>query len=67
MAELAVEALRKRGANRILVVSRTLERAQALVQRWSAQATTFENLQTVLEFADVLISLHKCSTYHHHV
>ncbi len=56
MAELAVEALRKRGANRILVVNRTLERAQALVQRWNAQATTFENVQTTLECADVLIS-----------
>ncbi len=32
MAELAVEALRKRGAQKILVVNRTLERAQDLVQ-----------------------------------
>jgi len=56
MAELAVEALRKRGANRILVVNRTLERAQSLVQRWNAEATTFENVQTALESADVLIS-----------
>jgi glutamyl-tRNA reductase len=56
MAELAVEALRKRGANRILVVSRTLERAQALVQRWNAEATTFENLNDALGRADVLIS-----------
>lgn len=56
MAELAVEALRKRGASRILVVNRTLERAQALVQRWNAQATTFENLDTALSCADVLIS-----------
>jgi glutamyl-tRNA reductase len=56
MAELAVEALRKRGANRILVVSRTLERAQGLVQRWNAQATTFENINEALTGADVLIS-----------
>jgi glutamyl-tRNA reductase len=56
MAELAVEALRKRGANRILVVGRTLDRAQALVQRWNAQATTFENIEAALEAADVLIS-----------
>ena len=56
MAELAVEALRKRGANRILVVSRTLERAQALVQRWNAEATTFENINDALGRADVLIS-----------
>ncbi len=56
MAELAVEALRKRGANQILVVNRTLERAQALIQRWEAQATTFENLGTALISADILIS-----------
>lgn len=56
MAELAVEALRKRGANRILVVSRTLERAEGLVQRWNAHATTFENIHTALSSADILIS-----------
>ena len=56
MAELAVEALRQRGANRILVVNRTLERAQALVQRWDAQAATFENIHTALASADILIS-----------
>ena len=56
MAELAVEALRKRGAKQILVVNRTLERAHALAQRWDAQATTFENLHTALVSADILIA-----------
>jgi len=56
MAELAVEALRKRGVDRILVVNRTLERAQALAQRWDAQATTFENLNTALTSTDILIA-----------
>jgi glutamyl-tRNA reductase len=56
MAELAVEALRKRGANRILVVNRTLERAQAIADRWDAQITTFENLNSALASADILIS-----------
>ena len=56
MAELAVEALRKRGANRILVVNRTLERAQSLVKRWEAQATTFENINAALTSADILIA-----------
>ena len=56
MAELAVEALRKRGANRILVVNRTLERAHALALRWDAQAATFENLNTALTSADILIA-----------
>jgi len=56
MAELAVEALRKRGANRILVVNRTLERAHSLAQRWDAQATTFENINAALISADILIA-----------
>ena len=56
MAELAVEALRKRGAQKILVVNRTLERARDLVQRWDAQATTFENILPALKSADILIS-----------
>jgi glutamyl-tRNA reductase len=56
MAELAVEALRKRGANRVLVVNRTLERAHAIADRWSAEITTFENLESALLSADILIS-----------
>lgn len=56
MAELAVEALRKRGANRITVVNRTLERSHALARRWGAQTATFEDLKTTLASADILIS-----------
>jgi glutamyl-tRNA reductase len=56
MAELAVEALRKRGAQKILVVNRTLERAHALAQRWNAQTATFEHLHNALVSADILIS-----------
>lgn len=56
MAELAVEALRKRGADRILVVNRTLERAHVIADRWGAQITTFENLDSALVSADILIS-----------
>ncbi len=56
MAELAVEALRKRGAQRILVVNRTLGRAQRLAQRWEAEAATFENLEEALQRADILIA-----------
>lgn len=56
MAELAVEALRKRGARHILVVNRTIERAHTLSQRWDARNTTFEHLDTALESADILIA-----------
>jgi glutamyl-tRNA reductase len=56
MAELAVEALRKRGAQKILVVNRTLERAHMIADRWGAEITTFENLNDALISADILIS-----------
>jgi glutamyl-tRNA reductase len=56
MAELAVEALRKRGASKILVLNRTLERAKTLAKRWRAQASTFERMDEALSIADVLIS-----------
>jgi glutamyl-tRNA reductase len=56
MAELAVESLRKRGAQKILVVNRTLERAHALAQRWDAESATFEHLHSALVSADILIA-----------
>lgn len=56
MAELAVEALRKRGAARVLVLNRTLERAAGLAKRWQAEASTFEYLDDALSAADVLVS-----------
>jgi glutamyl-tRNA reductase len=56
MAELTVEALRKRGVEKIRVVNRTLERAHALADRWGATASTFEYLYESLGEADILIS-----------
>ena len=56
MAELAVEALRKRGAMKILVVNRTLDRALALAERWGAETSTFEHLSEALLRADILIA-----------
>jgi glutamyl-tRNA reductase len=56
MAELAVEALRKRGVQKILVVNRTLERALVLAQHWDARADTFENLYAALISADIVVS-----------
>jgi glutamyl-tRNA reductase len=56
MAELAVEALRKRGVKRVLVINRTSERAHVIADRWSAQVATFENINTALASADILIS-----------
>lgn len=56
MAELAVEALRKRGAMKVLVLNRTLERAEMLAKRWQAEASTFEHLSQAIATADILIS-----------
>jgi glutamyl-tRNA reductase len=58
MAELAVESLRKRGASQILVVNRTLQRAQELARRWQGQAAALEMLHEGLMDADIVI----CST-----
>ena len=56
MAELTVEALRKRGVEKIRVINRTLERAQVLAERWGAEHGTFESLYESLYEADILIS-----------
>jgi glutamyl-tRNA reductase len=56
MAELTVEALRKRGVEKLRVINRTLERAQELAQRWGAEPATFESLQQALCEADILIA-----------
>ena len=56
MAELAVEALRKRGANQIMVVNRTLQRAQELASRWNGQAATLEMLIELLPDTDIVIT-----------
>lgn len=56
MAELAVEALRKRGVSRLMVINRTAARAENLAQRWQARAGSFEMLPQALQQADILIA-----------
>jgi glutamyl-tRNA reductase len=56
MAELAVEALRIRGASELEVLNRTLARADELAKRWGAKAATFERLQEALSAADIVIT-----------
>jgi glutamyl-tRNA reductase len=56
MAELAVEALRKRGATNILVINRTLQRAQELATRWSGRAAVLEMLMDHLHEVDIVIT-----------
>ena len=56
MAELAVAALKKRGAHRILVVNRTLERARNLAEQWGGESATFEKIPQAIARADIVIA-----------
>ena len=56
MAELTVEALRKRGVEKIRVVNRTRTRAQKLAERWGAEFSTYLFLQQAIQDADIVIS-----------
>lgn len=56
MAEMSVEALRKRGVRDITVVNRTVSRARELADRWHAEARGFEHLEEELAKSDVVIS-----------
>ena len=56
MAELAVEAFRKRGADNFYVLSRTLAKACELAEPWQGKAGTMEMLEETLQQVDVLVS-----------
>lgn len=56
MAELAVEALRKRGVTDFHILSRSITNACKLAERWQGKADTLESLPQSLSTADVLIT-----------
>ena len=56
MAELAIEALRKRGAKAIQVINRTLTGACELATRWQGEAGSLEELQTAMKLADLMVT-----------
>ncbi len=56
MAEVSTEALRKRGAGKILVLNRSLDHARRLARRWKAEAGSFRDLASGLRCADILIA-----------
>ncbi len=56
MAELAVEGIRKRGVQKIIVVNRTADRAEALARRWEAETADLASLTGILRRADILIA-----------
>ncbi|MDH5506126.1 MAG: glutamyl-tRNA reductase [Anaerolineae bacterium] len=56
MAELAIEALRKRGVTNIHIVSRTMASACQLAERWQGETSTLDSLPAALRQADALIT-----------
>lgn len=56
MAEMAVAAMKKRGARQIRVINRTLSRAEQLVARFGGEADTLEYLPDHLSWADIVIT-----------
>ncbi|MDR7434344.1 MAG: glutamyl-tRNA reductase [Armatimonadota bacterium] len=55
-SELVLQALRRHGTGRILVVSRTPERASVVAQRYGGQAITYQDLPDALKEVDIVIS-----------
>ncbi|MFV1859633.1 MAG: glutamyl-tRNA reductase, partial [Anaerolineales bacterium] len=56
MAELAIEALRKRGADKFHIVSRSLASACKLAEGWQGKASSIDQLSEVIRGADVVIT-----------
>lgn len=56
MAELAMEAFRKRGVQDFTVVNRTLATASTLAARWQGTALTMEKLGEAIARADILLT-----------
>ena len=56
MAELAIATLKKRGAQNFLVISRTINSACDLAQKWDGHAGTMDNLAGALENTDILLT-----------
>lgn len=63
IGELAALELVARGASRIVVANRSLERASQLAERFGARATSFEALEDELALADVVVSSTSTSGY----
>ena len=56
MGELAIKNLQGSGANKITVINRTFEKAEALAESFGGQAKPLNQLQCALLEADILIS-----------
>src|SRR5688572_24553862 len=56
MAELVIEALRRRGAEKILLLNRTPERVRELAKRRGAESAVLGQLEDALVRADILVA-----------
>lgn len=56
MAELAVTHLVQNGCGKVFVTNRTLTRAQELARRYQGTAVPYENLLTILQEVDIVVS-----------
>lgn len=63
MSELTAKHLHANGAGKVVVVNRTLERAQALASQFSGEACTLEDMFDYLADTDIVISSTGSSGY----
>ncbi|PCI28362.1 MAG: glutamyl-tRNA reductase [SAR324 cluster bacterium] len=56
MAELAIGHLLKAGCSQLLVTNRTFSRAVSLAEKFNGSAVRFEQMESHLEMADIVIS-----------
>jgi len=56
MGTLAMKVLVNEGVGRLLIVNRTRQRAVAIAERWNAEPYTFDDMQTALARADLVIA-----------
>lgn len=63
MSELTVKHLYANGADKVIVVNRTLSRARELADKFSGVASTMDRLMAHLEEADIVISSTGASGY----
>lgn len=63
MGEGVATALARAGAHHVTVVNRTTERGEALAEKVGARVSTFENLETEISGADVVVACTGAGTH----
>ncbi|MGO9518162.1 MAG: glutamyl-tRNA reductase [Candidatus Korobacteraceae bacterium] len=63
MSDRAAHYLMKAGANRVMVMNRTLDRAEEMAKKMGATAVRFEDREHHLKAADIIVSSTACPNY----